>query len=139
VRACVGREDGTSHLMLQGLMRVKFTGFSQTRPFFVAKMEPLPSTGVPKSQQDPRHGELQKLAEEVRELCHRFRERNPQAPEELDDFLNKVQDPEVLADSVAHAFLQDALRRQHLLEEPNVHHRLVALASHLRDELDSLK
>src|SRR2546430_1072631 len=32
IRACVGRGDGTSNLILQGLRRVRFTGFEQSDP-----------------------------------------------------------------------------------------------------------
>src|SRR5436305_9913790 len=33
IRACVGRGDGTSNLILQGLERVRFTSFAQDSPF----------------------------------------------------------------------------------------------------------
>src|SRR6266576_1189601 len=33
IRACVGRGDGTSNLILQGLQRVRFAGFEQEAPF----------------------------------------------------------------------------------------------------------
>src|SRR5437764_6589053 len=39
IRACVGRGDGTSNLVLQGLHRVRFTGFEQETPFPVAKID----------------------------------------------------------------------------------------------------
>src|SRR5437588_11016391 len=37
IRACVGRGDGTSNLILQGLQRVRFTDFEQQSPFPIAK------------------------------------------------------------------------------------------------------
>src|SRR4051812_6775067 len=43
IRACVGRGDGTSDLILQGLARVRFTGFQQSTPFPVARIEPVDS------------------------------------------------------------------------------------------------
>ncbi len=45
VRACVGHEDGTSHLILQGLARVQLRGFVQERPFKIAEVRELPSSG----------------------------------------------------------------------------------------------
>ena len=39
IRACVGRGDGTSNLVLQGLHRVRFTGFEQETPFPVDKID----------------------------------------------------------------------------------------------------
>src|SRR2546430_4082940 len=43
IRACVGRGDDTSNLILQGLRRVRFTGFEQSAPFPIARIEPLES------------------------------------------------------------------------------------------------
>src|ERR1044072_3655246 len=40
IRACVGRGDGTSNLILQGLRRVRFSAFEQTSPFPIARIEP---------------------------------------------------------------------------------------------------
>ncbi len=39
IRACVGRGDGTSNLILQGLQRVNFTGSEQEKPFPPAKVD----------------------------------------------------------------------------------------------------
>src|SRR5207248_2676375 len=43
IRACVGRGDGTSNLILQGLERVRFTSFAQAAPFPIATIETLES------------------------------------------------------------------------------------------------
>ena len=37
VRACVERDDGTSHLILQGLRRIRFKSFVQETPFPIAR------------------------------------------------------------------------------------------------------
>src|SRR5437867_1685310 len=50
VRACVGHEDGTSHLALQGLARVKITGFLQETPFRIAELRELRSQPVDASE-----------------------------------------------------------------------------------------
>ncbi len=39
IRACVGRGDGTSNLILQGLQRVRFTSFEQETPFPIARID----------------------------------------------------------------------------------------------------
>src|SRR2546428_1881059 len=43
IRACVGRADGTSNLVLQGLQRVRFAAFEQETPFPIATIVPLES------------------------------------------------------------------------------------------------
>src|SRR6266446_10911555 len=39
IRACVGRGDGTSNLILQGLQRVRFASFEQEAPFPIARID----------------------------------------------------------------------------------------------------
>src|SRR6186997_1874646 len=52
VRACVRQKDGTSHLLLLGLQRIKIGDWVQTKPFRVARIEPLETvTGTPEEQQ----------------------------------------------------------------------------------------
>src|SRR5688572_27889768 len=41
IRVSVGHNDGTSHLILQGLARVELTGIVRTRPYRVASIRPL--------------------------------------------------------------------------------------------------
>ena len=41
IRAGVANEDGTSHLMLQGVQRVRFVSWEQYEPFRIARIEAL--------------------------------------------------------------------------------------------------
>src|SRR5437764_958264 len=41
IRACVGRGDGTSNLILQGLQRVRYLHFPQLHPFPIAETQPF--------------------------------------------------------------------------------------------------
>src|SRR5438093_9409215 len=43
IRACVGRGDGTSNLILQGLQRVCFADFKQETPFPIARIDVVES------------------------------------------------------------------------------------------------
>src|SRR2546423_11621925 len=47
IRACVGRGDGTSNLILQGLRRARFTDFEQSAPFPIARIEAVGSEDTP--------------------------------------------------------------------------------------------
>jgi Lon protease-like protein len=135
IRASVEREDGTSHLMLQGLCRARFAGFPQSSPFFIARIQSLPTlgTGEPGS---PDFQAAALLADEVRGLCHRLRERSANVDPGVDAWLGSLDDPDVLADSSAHAFLQEPMQRQRILEEPDLPSRLRLLAGYLRSQLD---
>ena len=128
VRACVGKDDGTSSLILQGLARVRFTGFVQDKPFRIAEIEEIKSEGNGSV-------EAEALGAKVIELCQEFKERGMQLPGSLDTFLAHLTDLDRLADLIAHALVGDPFARQRLLEEPNVAARLRLLIKLLGAEL----
>ena len=128
VRACVGRDDGTSHLILQGLARVRFTGFVQDAPFRIAELRELPS-------RPPEEFSAESLTSKALELCAQARANGAAVPEAFDQQLAKIDDPCVLCDVVAHTFLRDAARRQDVLEELRVGERLRLLIRHLSAEM----
>jgi len=130
IRACVGRNDGTSNLVLQGLHRVRFTSFAQKSPFPVARIE------VVESSNDPTV-ETEALGEKVVELYRKLKRNGRQLPSKIDDYLTQLGDLEMLADLVASTFVDDALRRQRVLEEPLVNQRLRLLITFLQDEIGS--
>ena len=129
VRACVGKDDGTSNLILQGLARVRLTGYAQTRPFRIARVEEVRSVGSTSVESEA-------LAAKVVELCQRFKESGAELPNQLDAFLSHLTDPGLLADLVAHTFVGDPLARQQLLEEADVAARLRLLISCLTSDPD---
>ena len=129
IRACVGRDDGTSHLILQGMARVRFAGFNQEQPFRIAEIEEVRTLNSVDA-------DAEKLSTAALALCARMRENGMSIPENLDEQLQQVSDPAMLADIVAHAFLRNAERRQSLLEEPRADLRLRSLIRHLEKEAD---
>lgn len=128
MRACVGREDGTSNLVLQGLARVKLTGFSDEHPFLLADIRELRS----KPAED---FEVESLTARVLGLCTQLRADGVGVPETLDEQLAQIENPEVLSDVVAHTFLRDPFRRQDVFEELRVGERLRLLVRHLTAEM----
>ena len=130
IRACVGRGDGTSNLILQGLQRVRFTGFSQTAPFPIARIEPLKSESTASV-------ETEALGAKVIELYSKLKDRGRQLPEKVDEYLSHLGDMEMLADLMAATFVNDPLRRQQLLEELSLKQRLRLVIQYLREETGS--
>ncbi len=130
IRACVGRGDGTSNLILQGLQRVRFTDFKQEAPFPVAKIDIVESS-------DATTVETEALAEKVLELYSKLKQDGRKLPAKVDRYLSQVRDLEMLADLVASTFVSDPLRRQRLLEEASLNQRLRLLITYLRDEIGS--
>ena len=127
IRACVERGDGNSNLILQGLERVRFTSFAQKSPFPIATIEPLESDSETSV-------ETEALATKVIELYSKIKGDGRQLPEKVDRYLSDLGDPEMLADLVASTFINDALRRQRVLEELSVNQRLRLVIQFLRDE-----
>lgn len=127
IRACVERGDGTSNLILQGLERVRFTSFAQDAPFPIAAIEPLESDSETSV-------ETEALAAKVVELYSNIKGDGKALPEKVDQYLSDLSDPEMLADLVASTFINDALRRQRVLEELSINQRLRLVIQYLRDE-----
>jgi len=127
IRACVGRGDGTSNLILQGLRRVRLTGFEQSAPFPIARIEPLKSKFKSTAETDA-------LRAKVLELYSRVKESGRQFPEKVDEYLSHLGDTEMLADLMAATFIHDPLRRQEILEELAVSQRLRLVIQYLREE-----
>jgi Lon protease-like protein len=130
IRACVGRGDGTSNLILQGLERVRFTAFEQEAPFPIATIEPLESESVSSV-------ETEALAAKVLELYANLKGHGKELPAKVDRYLSDLADPEMLADLVASTFISDPTRRQDVLEELSVNQRLRLMIRYLRDEKGS--
>jgi Lon protease-like protein len=128
IRACVGRGDGTSNLILQGLHRVRFASFEQEAPFPIAKIDAVES-------RDATTVETEALGTKVLELYASLKHEGRQLPAKIDRYLAELRDLEMLADLMASTFVNDPLRRQRVLEECSLNQRLRFLISYLRDEI----
>ena len=128
IRACVGRGDGISNLVLQGLHRVRFTSFEQEAPFPVAKIDIIESDNNATV-------ETEALGEKVVELYRKLKNDGRQLSPKIDHYLTQLGDLEMLADLVASTFVDDPLRRQRMLEESSVNQRLRLLITFLQDEI----
>jgi len=128
VRACVGRDDGTSHLVLQGMARVRITGILQEKPFRIAELRELLSEPA-----EPR--EQEGLTTKLLEVCALLRASGATVPEALDQQLAQIEDPAVLSDIIAHTFLRDSEHRQAVFEELNAGARSRLLIRYLLGEM----
>lgn len=130
IRACVGKGDGTSNLILQGLQRVRFAGFQQSAPFPIARIEPLESDSTSSVETDA-------LGAKVLELYSKMKDTGRHLPQKVDQYLSHLADTEMLADLMSATFVNDPLRRQQLLEELSLKQRLRLLIQYLREETGS--
>lgn len=126
VRACVGHDDGTSHLILQGLARVRLRGFVRERPFRVAEVSELPASGGTPENCQP-------LAAKLRSLCTALTP-GSEHRERLEEQIAQITEPAMLADVVAHTFLREVQRQQEVLTALDIEERLRLVIRHLREE-----
>jgi Lon protease-like protein len=125
IRACVGNEDGTSNLVLQGLARVRLVEWSENKSFKIGRIELVESA-------EGNLVEEEALGEKVKELCLQIAEIGLQLPPNLIEHLKLIESPDVLSDVVASAFISDPYQRQQLLEAVGVSDRLRLLILFLR-------
>jgi Lon protease-like protein len=127
VRACVGHENGTSHLVLQGLARVRFGELVQDKPFRIAQIRELQT---PPSDEK----KVEALGSRVREACLKVPVADRELREKLKEQIAGISHPGALADLAAHAFLEDPVRQQEVLEELDLAARLRMVLQALREE-----
>src|SRR5688572_18921140 len=144
VRVSVDHADGTSHLVLQGLVRVQLKETIQYKPYRVQRIRPLqaePSDSIV----------VDALVEKVRELVTEHIHLGFQFPllpkglskdsdaggfssQEVLGYLNKINDPDQVADLVSCALLSSPTDRQTILETVELEARLKHLVHFLMAE-----
>lgn len=148
IRVSVGHNDGTSHLILQGLTRVKLQETVQYKPYRVQRIAPLVA-------EDKDNVTVDALIAKVHELVERRLELAPfpspfpikKAPpadahkptvfskEEVLSYLEQLPSADQVADLVTCALLSDAVERQTILETVEVEPRLKHLIHFLMAEI----
>ncbi len=132
VRACNQNADGTSNLLLQGLVRVECEGVVQEDPYRVIRVRPLASTaGAPED-------ENQKLRRRVERLLALKRQLGSPVPPGFTQFLRTVDDAEIFVDLAAFTLCENTPLKQKLLETLDVNQRLQLYGHALRTEVDRL-
>lgn len=130
IRACVDRPDGTSHLLLQGIARIRFEEFTQEKPFYQGRAHTLKTEEAESVQ-------AQALATKLVEVLSRQNALNQGPGHDVVPFLRQLDDPEALADIVATHFIESIIARQDLLETSSLPERLHKLLVTLHAEKHS--
>jgi len=154
IRAAVTGSDGTSHVILQGLCRIKLGRVRKYSPYRIHEAKPLATTGNDSVAVDALAAKLLDL---VAERFEQGADYPPQIVEALKKieaaendgkvtsatpgenivkYLSKVQNPDHLADLVSCTMLPTPQQRQTILETPNLETRLKFLIHFLIAEID---
>jgi len=126
VRASRLQDDGTSHLLLHGVMRVRFTAWHHDQAYPYASMEPVISHFRPETQALAAMKTLRGSVEDaIRHL-----------PEEVQAgvfaLLDRAKDPGLMTDIICQQFIHEPDLRQLLLEIESVGARIPVICEYLR-------
>lgn len=125
IHSCVKQSDGTSHLILMGLRRVRFTGWEQEKPFLVARIEAMESEPA-----DP--AVLQALKAEALDNLPTCPSEAAEAIQILCDKLRACNHAEMACDILAYHFIRRNSALRAVLAEPNVEKRYSVLLKELK-------
>ncbi len=148
IRVSVAHNDGTSHLVLQGLARVELAETVRYKPYRVQKIRAMTLPPVNEITVDALIAKVRELLEERIELGLKFPLPNGGsiAPsesvsgisgKEIIEYLDKLEDPSQVADLVSCALLPGPIERQMILETVNIEERLKKLIHFLMAEIRS--
>ena len=127
VRASREQNDGTSQLLIHGVMRVRFTAWHDERDYPFASIEPVISVFTPENQSQAAMKTLRAAVEDaVRPL-----------PDEVQAgvfaLLDRADEPGLMTDIIAQQFIHEADLRQRLLEMDLVGERIPEICEYLRN------
>jgi Lon protease-like protein len=150
VRVSVRHNDGSSHLILQGIARVELEETVRYKPYRINRIKPLATPPCNSVAADALLAKVRELLEERIRLGLPFPfPVMPSAPageestgssgafsaKEILTYLDSIHDPEQAADLVSCAVLPDAAERQAILETIDVETRLRRLIQFLLAEI----
>lgn len=150
IRVSVGHQDGTSHLILQGLARVELEEPVRYKPYRVHRIRALESPPCNDVVVDALLAKMRELLDERVALGLPFpfpimsktkAKSKPVEPapdfssKEVLEYLDKLTDPEEVADLVSCAVLTGPEERQTILETVNLESRLKRLIHFLMAEI----
>jgi ATP-dependent Lon protease len=148
IRVSVGHNDGTSHLILQGLTRVQLRETVQYKPYRVQRIEPLVAADADNVTVDALVAKVHELVEQRLDLApfpspfpiKKKGDNDPHKPtvftkKEVLNYLDQLPGADQVADLVTCALLSDALERQTILETVEIEGRLKHLIHFLMAEV----
>ena len=125
--------DDSYRLLVQGVARVRITGFEAEQPFLRARIDRLPETG------DLESVETAALMRNVAQQFAALVAESPRLSDELQLLAAGIDDPSKLADLAGSNLDVDVIGKQVLLEELDVGKRLRLVQEGISRERDAMK
>lgn len=132
IRASKKQDDGTSHVALYGVSRIRFTGWEQEQPFRIARIEPITT------ECDLSPEERQVLKDRALALLPPATPETSEAMQILRTTLIDMKCAERACDILSYHFVRDSEILQALLAEPRLETRY-ELLFHELEKLQVLK
>jgi len=125
IRACRKQDDGTSHVMLYGVSRIRFTGWPQEKPFRLAAIEPFPTSCTCGPD------ELDRLKAHALAILPKPAPQCSEAMQVLRTTLTNMPCPEMVCDILTYHFVKKPDIQRALLVEPSLEKRYQRLVTEL--------
>lgn len=125
VRACREREDGTSELLLHGVIRVRFTEWLDDEPFPCALIEPVPGEPLEAEKDSAARVTLKGAVEDC------LGELPKEARDGVMALMDQADEAGLMTDLVAQQLVHESDLRQRLLETESVGERVSLLCGFL--------
>jgi Lon protease-like protein len=118
IRACVDHPDGTSHLVLQGLCRVRFTKFYPPRPYLTAAYQ------LHTTHPCAPHPLIDHIVADIHETIRQITARHNQFPDWIAPYINNLTELDTLCDIIAHNFIHSLAVKHKIICEQTLPQRL---------------
>jgi len=125
--------DGTMKILVEGISRVRIGSFVEGGDFFRAAYDPIPGQG------EVDQTEAEALMRTLQEKFREFVSLNKRVPDGVLMSLENVEDPLLLADTIATHIPEKIELKQALLEEPSPASRMRILLRVITEEMEILQ
>lgn len=132
VRACRKNPDGTSHLIIQGMARVKLLSVCWDRPYPLANIEYLPS------ENNKNTNEYNAIKPTLIDSIENLLQLDPNLPDDILPFLANLDDSENVLDVAIASLCPTGKLKQNLLETVSIKQRYEIFLKFLKNEKEKL-
>ena len=126
--------DGTTTVILQGKKRFKTGEFTQTEPYFKAKVIPFEETKAKKNDK-----EFSALVSSLKDLSVQIIKQSPQMPSEAAFAINNIESASFLINFISSHANVPSVEKQKMLELPDLTERATLVLKTLTQELQMLQ
>lgn len=133
-RVVKNEKDNTLQVIVQGVERIKIDEWIETEPFLRAKV-----TMAPDIIEEDKTTEIEALRRRILELSRAIVEHLPQIPNEVNQFLDRVDDPRVIVYTIASNMRMDFEDQLQILREDYLHQKMASLVRLMSRELEVLE